>query len=127
MATTYHEDIQKLYVAYFNRPADKAGLDFWQSVVEASNGDTSAISAAFSASIEYKVEYAEKNSTDIVIEVYTNLFGRAPESAGLEYWAKGLDAGLFTIDDAVTAIAVGAQGADSQSYDNKVIAATLFT
>ena len=127
MATTYHEDIQKLYVAYFNRPADKAGLDFWQSVVEASNGDTSAISAAFSASIEYKVEYAEKNSTDIVIEVYTNLFGRAPESAGLEYWAQGLDAGLFTIDDAVTAIAVGAQGADSQSYDNKVIAATLFT
>jgi len=127
MATTYHEDIQQLYVAYFNRPADKAGLEFWETVVEAGKGDTSAISAAFAASNEYKTHYAGMTSHQIVAEVYTNLFGRAPEQAGLDFWANGMDAGLFTIDNAVTAIAAGAQGSDLTAYNNKVTAATRFT
>ena len=127
MAITYYEDIQKLYVAYFNRPADKAGLDFWETIVEAGEGDTSAISAAFAGSNEYMTHYAGMTSHQIVAEVYANLFGRAAEQAGLDFWANGMDAGLFTIDNAVTAIAAGAQGSDLTAYNNKVSAATRFT
>ena len=29
----YTADIQKLYVAYFNRPADYKGLSFWNTVL----------------------------------------------------------------------------------------------
>lgn len=127
MATTYYENIQKLYVAYFNRPADTAGLAYWEGVVEAAKGDTTAVSAAFAADTEYKTAYAGMSNADIVNKVYMNLFGRAAEAAGKDYWAKALDNKTITIDQVVTAIASGAQDTDLVAYNNKVKAATAFT
>ncbi|PQP00944.1 hypothetical protein C5614_05150 [Massilia phosphatilytica] len=127
MATTYYENIQKLYVAYFNRPADTAGLAYWEGVVEAAKGDTTAVSAAFAADTEYKTAYAGMSNADIVNKVYMNLFGRPAEAAGKDYWAKALDNKTITIDQVVTAIASGAQDTDLVAYNNKVKAATAFT
>ena len=127
MATTYHADIQKLYVAYFNRPADVAGLNYWETVVEAANGNTAAVSAAFAASAEYKAAYGNMSFQNVVSAIYQNLFSRTPELAGLNYWTQELMAGRVTIDAAVTQIAAGAQNADKTAYDNKVLAATAFT
>jgi len=127
MATTHTEAIQKLYVAYFNRPADPAGLAYWNSVVEAEKGSTARVSAAFAAEAEYKTEYANMTNAQIVDKVYQNLFGRAAEVAGKDYWAKLLDDKAITIDQVVTQIAAGAQGTDAEAYENKVIGATAFT
>jgi hypothetical protein len=127
MATTYYTDIQKLYVAYFNRPADTAGLAYWEGIVEAAKGSTTAVSAAFAAEAEYKTAYAGMTNADIVNAVYVNLFGRAAETAGKAYWAALLDNKSLTIDKVVTQIAAGAQGSDLVAYNNKVIAAGLFT
>lgn len=127
MATTYYENIQKLYVAYFNRPADTAGLAYWEGVVEAAKGDTAAVSAAFAADTEYKAAYKDLSNADIVNKVYQNLFGRPAEAAGRDYWANLLDKKTITIDAVVTAIATGAQGSDLTAYNNKVKAATAFT
>ncbi|MFK3740083.1 DUF4214 domain-containing protein [Massilia sp. TN1-12] len=127
MATTYYNDIQKLYVAYFNRPADPAGLAYWETVVEGAKGSTAAVSASFAASAEYKAAYANMTNTQIVTAVYQNLFGHAPDAAGLKYWADLLDAKTTTIDAVVTNIAGGAQGTDLTAYNNKVTAATAFT
>jgi hypothetical protein len=127
MATTYYENIQKLYVAYFNRPADTAGLAYWEGVVEAAKGSTAAVSAAFAADTEYKTAYANMSNADIVNKVYQNLFGRPAEAAGRDYWANLLDKKTITIDAVVTAIATGAQGSDLTAYNNKVKAAAAFT
>src|SRR5688572_30816043 len=124
---TYTNAIQKLYVAYFNRPADAAGLEWWEGVVAGANGDTPMISAAFAASNEYKTTCAAMTQQQIVRTVYTNLFGREGEPAGVEYWANALVQGLMTIDAVVTEIAKGAQGSDLEAYENKVAAATAFT
>jgi hypothetical protein len=35
--------IEKLYVAYFNRPADVDGLEYWNTVVTDAGGVTSAV------------------------------------------------------------------------------------
>lgn len=127
MATTYYNDIQKLYVAYFNRPADPAGLAFWETAVEAAGGSTAAVSAAFAGSDEYKAAYANKTNAQIVDAIYQNLFGRPAEDAGKAYWADLLDKGTVTIDAAVTTIAGSAQGSDMTAYNNKVTAAAAFT
>jgi hypothetical protein len=127
MATTFYNDIQKLYVAYFNRPADPAGLAFWETAVEAAGGSTAAVSAAFAGSDEYKAAYANKTNAQIVDTVYQNLFGRPAEDAGKAYWANLLDKGTVTIDAVVTAVAQGAQGTDLVAYNNKVTAAAAFT
>lgn len=123
-----HTDtIQKLYVAYFSRPADAGGLAFWEGIVAAAQGDTSAVTAAFANSQEYRDTYAGRTPVEVVTAVYRNLFNRDPEPVGLKFWADGLAARLFTVDVAVTAIAAGAQGADLDTFNNKVRAGVAFT
>lgn len=123
----YTEAVQKLYVAYFSRPADAAGLAYWENVVTAAKGDTTAVSAAFAASQEYKDTFAGQSAYQVINTIYQNLFGRPAEAAALTFWGQGLLNGNFTIDNAVTAIAAGAQGTDLVAYNSKVAAATAFT
>lgn len=119
--------IQQLYVAYYNRPGDPAGLAYWNSVVDAQGGDTSAVAAAFASSAEYTAAYGGKDNRTVVNTVYRNLFGRDGEAAGVDYWADLLDTRKITVDGVVTAIAGGAQGSDLTAYQNKVKFATGFT
>ncbi|MFL6671674.1 MAG: DUF4214 domain-containing protein [Massilia sp.] len=127
MASTYYENIQKLYVAYFNRPADVAGLTYWETAVEATKGDTTAVSAAFAGSAEYKAQFANMTNEQVVAKVYQNLFGHAPDAPGQKYWADLLTAKAFTVDQVVTQIAGGALTTDKVAYDSKVAFAGAFT
>jgi hypothetical protein len=123
----YTEAVQKLYVAYFNRPADAAGLTYWENIVTANGGNTDAVSVAFANSQEYKDTFAGQSQYQIINTIYQNLFGREAEPAGLAYWGQGLINGTFTIAEAVTTIAGSAQTTDATAYANKVKAATAFT
>lgn len=123
----FAQTVQELYVAYFSRPADLGGLQYWEGVVAAQNGSTAAISAAFSHSAEYQAAYAGLSNAQIVDHVYQNLFGRAAEAGGRDYWAHLLDHGAISIDNVVTQVAHGAQGTDAVAYALKVIAANVFT
>lgn len=115
--------IQNAYVAFFNRPADVAGLTYWSSYA-GSSGD---LLNTFAKSAEYNALYAGLNNTQLVNAVYQNLFGRAPDPAGLTYWVTQLDTGKVTIGNAANTIQTGAQGSDKTIIDNKVAAATAFT
>jgi len=121
------EAVQKLYVAYFSRPADAAGLTYWEGVVAANNGSTAAISETFANSQEYKDTFAGQSQYQVVNTIYMNLFGRPAEPAGLAYWGQALINGTFTVAEAVTTIADGAKDSDATAYANKVKAATAFT
>jgi len=126
MATQYDTQIQQLYVAYFNRPADAAGLAHWAGAM--AQGVTAAqISAAFAGSLEYQVEYSQATNAGVVAQVYQNLFGRAPDASGQAFWVKALTDKTMTVENMVTTIAAGAQGTDKVAYDSKVVVATAFT
>jgi hypothetical protein len=124
---TYTDAIQKLYVAYFNRPADARGLAYWEGIVTAAKGDTTAVSAAFAASAEYKATYANQVNLQIINKIYQNLFGHDADLPGLEYWNTLLNKKAITIDNVVKAIAEGARTTDLTAYNNKVAAAVAFT
>ncbi|WP_137175635.1 DUF4214 domain-containing protein [Massilia sp. HP4] len=126
MATQYDTQIQQLYVAYFNRPADAGGLAHWATVM-ANGGTTAQISAAFAQSLEYQVEYSQSTNAGIVNAVYQNLFGRDAETTGLEFWVKALNDKTMTVDNMVDLISKGAQGTDKIAFDSKVVVATAFT
>lgn len=123
----YTEAVQELYVAYFSRPADAAGLAYWETVVANMNGDTKAVSQAFAASQEYTDTFAGQSQYQIVNTIYMNLFGRPAEAAALTFWGQGLLNGSFTVDTAVTTIAGAALTTDLAAYNAKVAAATAFT
>lgn len=128
MATTYYTDIQKLYVAYFNRPADPKGLAFWETAVEAAKGSTAGVAAEFAKQAEYTAAYSSLTNAQIVNQVYLNLFGRGSAGdTGADFWVKGLDNKTITVADVVTAVAAGAQGTDKTAFTNKVTAASAFT
>jgi hypothetical protein len=127
MATVTQTEVQKLYVAYFSRPADVAGLAYWTNVLANNPTGYQLISASFAASAEYKGMYAGLDNRATVNSVYQHLFGRAAETAGLDYWAKLLDQKAITIDNVVTQVAGGAQGNDKVAYNGKVSVASVFT
>lgn len=127
IVATHVAAVQELYVAYFGRPADPAGLDYWTNVVAANNGSTAAVSATFAASPEYIVTFYGKTNTQIVDQIYTNLFNRPADATGRAYWVDLLDKGTIKVDTIVAEVAAAALTTDAERVENKVAAATAFT
>lgn len=125
----YTASIQQLYVAYFGRPADPIGLQFWEAQVANANGNTAAISTAFSTSPEYTSTFAGLSTAQIVNQIYQNLFGRTADAGGLLFWSGKYASGALTISNIVTAIAGGAVAGttDYIALANKTTAAVNFT
>lgn len=114
-----------LYVGYFNRAPDPAGLQFWIDQVEAGR-DTNTIAADFAASPEAKSLYPFLTTPDVssptsfITAVYANLFNRAPDAAGQAFWEAQLSSGAVSPADAIDAIIKGATTApDSTILANK--------
>ncbi len=127
MATTVSlDDIQGLYIAYFNRPADYKGLLFWQSAANAAGGDINAVANAFAASTEYTDLFTGKSSLEIVDQIYVNLFGRHAELDGLNFWSNALDNKVLGVGNIAYQIMKGAQNADLDAVQSKISAATSF-
>lgn len=127
MATDVKTQVEQLYVAYFSRPADTAGLTFWSNVLATNPNGYQLISSNFAASTEYKSMYAGMDNSAVVSAVYLHLFGRPAEAAGVSFWADKLNTHVITVDNMVTQIAAGAQSTDLFAYNAKVAVATSFT
>lgn len=127
MATDVNTQVEQLYVAYFSRPADPAGLKYWADVLANDPNGYQKISASFSSSAEYHSMYANMDSNAAVNAVYMHLFGHSADSAGASYWVSLLNQNKITMDNVVTQIAGGAQGTDQFAYSAKVAVASAFT
>lgn len=125
------DDIQGLYIAYFNRPADYRGLLFWQNAANANGGDINVVANAFASSAEYTTTFAGKTNLQIVDQIYVNLFGRHAELDGLNFWATALDNKVLGVGNIAYQIMKGAHDTDGGFKDatavaNKIKAATAF-
>ncbi|NBB13720.1 DUF4214 domain-containing protein [Pseudomonas sp. SLFW] len=128
MATTTAQ-IQQLYVAYLGRAADKAGLDYWSAQLNATNATLTLddLRTNFTTQqAEYTDAYAGLSRSDAVIKIYNNLFGRAPDAAGLTYWTTG-GGSTVQADQLLTAFIAGAAATDAQVVTNKVLVAEVYT
>lgn len=123
--SAYYRPVQEAYVAYYDRAADGAGLDYWASRMSDSGGDLSEIIDAFANSPEAQERYGQINEQtidEVIALVYDGLFGRAPDPAGLEFYVRGFEAGEFTPGALAVDILQGAQGADAVRLDNRISA-----
>jgi len=128
IVATHVAAVQELYVAYFGRPADTAGLEYWTNIVEANKGVTAAVSATFAVSPEYTAAFAGMSNAQIVDKIYSNMFGRGASTVdGREYWVNLLNAGTVKVNTIVAEVAKGAQTTDKEAVENKVAGATAFT
>jgi hypothetical protein len=92
-ATTNVDPVVRLYSAYFLRPPDRSGFDFWVNRRRSGAWTISRISASFADSSEFENRYGSLSNSAFVTLVYDNVLGRAPEADGLAYWTRQLDQG----------------------------------
>jgi S-layer protein len=123
----YFDQVQKLYVAYFGRPADPAGLNYWSANIDAAGGSINNVVAGFAASNESQALYAGGNTAQLVSSIYLALFNRTPEAAGLAYWVAQIDGGTVSGARAAYQILSNAGPGDATSISNKLAAANAFT
>jgi hypothetical protein len=137
----YFASVQKVYLAYFGRPADYAGLRYFADLLQgygapsdiaalqASAGTNAQIKAVldiFSGSKESLDLYAGDNGA-FIDAVYNYLFSRAPDAAGKAYWVDNLNNGNMTRATAAINIMISAQGSDITIIDRKSAVAANFT
>jgi hypothetical protein len=127
--TAFTSTIQKMYVAFFNRPADYNGLANWEAFAVGKTVAqlTTAISVEFAKSAEYTIVFAGMSHSQIVTRVYQNLLNREPDTAGLKTWVDHLVAGRSTVSSLVTDILRDAGPGDVDTIANKVAASQKFT
>ncbi|MFZ6873283.1 DUF4214 domain-containing protein [Undibacterium sp. Di27W] len=127
--STYTTVLQQLYIAYFGRPADPAGLDYWENRLASKQINILDIAKSFSEQQEYKAVYLNKTTPEIINALYQNLFGHSADVAGMKYWAGQLESGAISMGQAALAIMSGPAAAsmDQQALLNKVAAASVFT
>ncbi|MGD9880667.1 MAG: DUF4214 domain-containing protein [Reyranella sp.] len=104
-ALTPEEQIAATYVAFFNRGADAPGFQFWLNQFHAgqeTQGPTALlanIASSFAISSEAKTLYPfidhlqdaqDFEFNGFVNTIYSSLFGRSPDAAGLAYWSERL-------------------------------------
>lgn len=110
--SSYDSLVNSFYLAYYGRPADPAGLTYWSTQLAASNGDLGTISAAFSTSAEATARFGTETTSERISDIYSQLFNRAPDAAGLAYWLDAVNKGNAGEADVALALLNGAQGTD---------------
>lgn len=123
------EAVQKMYIAYYGRPADLGGLNAWAEELDAANGDMSAIVEAFGTSAEATARFGGQSSAETITTLYQQLFGRAPESDDiLNAWVDQLENNpAVTLQSIALDLLSGAQNDDAAAIANKLVVAQAFT
>ena len=129
-AAQYFEQVQKIFIAFYQRPADPAGLKYWAQRVDAAGGDFGAVIDAFAASPEAVALYGAIDATTIgtvIDKLYLALFNTAPDAAGKKFYVDGFIAGTFSAGTIALNVLNGATGDDAVAVANKVQVANNFT
>lgn len=129
-AAQYFDQVQKIFIAFYQRPADPAGLKYWASRVDAAGGDASQVINEFATSAEATALYGTIDASsigDVVDDIYMALFNVMPDAAGKAFYVDGFNAGTFTAGTIALAVLDGAQNDDLIALNNKVEVANEFT
>jgi hypothetical protein len=117
------ESLTELYIATFDRAPDVDGINYWLS----SNLSLEGITQSFFEQDETKEKYPDSLSTDEFIdEIYKNLFKRAPDSGGKEYWRSELDSNHIEKSTFILAVTNGAKDDDRVILTNKTEVGSYF-
>ena len=140
---TAAQQLAAIYIGYYDRAADPVGQDFWESAVANPNLSLADIATDFATQPETLIAYpflddpTEAEAEGFIAEVFLNLFNRAPDQAGLDFWSGALlaaingDEGALSVGEIILAIIEGAQdsaaGNDRTTILNKIEVATTWT
>jgi Ca2+-binding RTX toxin-like protein len=126
-ASDFFTTVQAGYIAYYGRPADPIGLNFWADQLDRAGGNVDSIINAFATSDEFALDYAGLTDVEYVNQIYVNILGRNADSAGLTFYTLALANGTLTRQTLPLDVLNGATGTDRDIVNNKIFAANAFT
>ncbi|TSE35329.1 Serralysin C [Tepidimonas fonticaldi] len=108
----------ELYIGYFNRAPEQAGLDYWSAQLDSALargvGEQAALAGIanqfYQAGLQYGLFRASDSTETLIRTVYRNVLGRDEvDPAGLAYWQQRLDSGQISRGEFVLALIQGAK------------------
>ena len=137
MTNVDSKKLQILYIAYFGRPGDPSGINYWLSRSK-ELFTIKEISNELSRQDEYtKFRALDKSLEFKINNVYLNLFNRKVDFDSLNYWVKMADNQDYKISDIICelvfkekksySIPLEQEKKDIYILNNKILAAELFT
>jgi len=124
---TYLDQVQNAYIAYYGRPADPGGQGYWAGQLELVSGSLTALVNQFGNSDEFNAFAAGKNKSELINQLYLNLFNRSADKAGLDWYVGEVEAGRKTIATIALDVLNGATGVDTATLASKFQAANAFS
>lgn len=82
----------ELYLGFFGRAPDTAGLSYWAGQISA-GASALSVAAGFAQTTEFHTQYGALNAAAQVNLIYQDILGRAPDAAGAQYWTTQLSSG----------------------------------
>ncbi len=131
------QNLQKLYLAYFGRPGDPSGINYWLSRSE-QELNLKEIANELSRQDEYEKFIANDKSLEFKINrLYLNLYDRKADFEGFNYWIEMIEKNDFKISDVVYSLIFSnnksysinkeQEKLDKNILKNKINAAEIFT
>ncbi|MBY4676804.1 DUF4214 domain-containing protein [Marinobacterium arenosum] len=119
--------IQQIYIAYYGRPADPAGLSYWGDRLGDEGLDS--IIEAFANSAESQSLYGTNpEPANLINSIYDQLLGRTPDDEGMSFYSDKLATGELSAATLMLDVLNGAvQGEDKALVDAKAEIANEFT
>ena len=122
--SSQESQIGALYVSYFGRASDPAGLAYWvdrlnngMSLVDIAN--SFAVQPEAIAQYSFLANPTPGGTASFVGSVYTNLFIRTSDPAGLQFWIDQVNGGN-AVGRVIQDMISGAQGNDLLTVQDKV-------
>lgn len=95
---TQEEKITGLYIGFYKRAADYAGLKSWLNAANSLQKQSSdpllimkQISFSFSSHPYFQKAYGSLNNNEFVKAIYQNMQNREGDKKGIDFWTKSLD------------------------------------
>jgi hypothetical protein len=123
----YEEDVEAMYVAYYGRPGDPEGVEYWAEQLELAEGRLDVIIDAFGNSDEYNQRFAEFDNEQLVNNIYQQLFGRDADGGGLDFYVQRLESSRYTLASIALEVFNGRQNEDTAIVANRMVIAHAYT
>lgn len=117
---TNNEIIQKCYLAYYGRPGDAGGIAYWSARLEFEKGNLSSVIDSFANSVEANSLYGGLDSSQKISKIYQQLFQRAPDQGGHDYYLDQLNTGKMSLSSIMLNVADGASGDDLAKINKNI-------
>lgn len=85
-STSSKSMMYKAYRAYYNRCPDENGLAYWCGRLDGNGGDISSLIASFGTSAEYTQRFSNMSDSQLINNLYLNMFNRDSETVGRDFY-----------------------------------------